>query len=350
MTKNIPYFKVKFSFFWYFFAIFVKIDLYYMKKTMFIVLNLILALILGIFYYLYNNEYSNDKVLNTKTEKEINLTFTGDVILARSVNFLTVKNNDFTWAFKNIAGELKNSDITIINLESPLIKNCPLSNEGFKFCGDEKNVEGLVYAGIDVVGVSNNHMSNYGDDAVKETISNLEKNNILVSGANTRKIAYKEVNGTKFAFLSLNTIGFVENSLVWGSEENLKKLITEAKKNADVVIVQLHWGVEYVEDPSDTQTKLGRLAIDSGADMVVGNHPHWIQNYEVYKGKYILYALGNFIFDQEWSQKTKEGVIAKVKVKENKISNLEFIPVEIRNYGQVYKTNNTKIFPKLIKE
>ena len=76
MTKNIPYFKVKFSFFWYFFAIFVKIDLYYMKKTMFIVLNLILALILGIFYYLYNNEYSNDKVLNTKTEKEINLTFT----------------------------------------------------------------------------------------------------------------------------------------------------------------------------------------------------------------------------------------------------------------------------------
>jgi len=281
-------------------------------------------------------------------EKPISLTFTGDVILARSVNFLTVKSNDFTWSFKNIADDLRNSDLSIINLESPLIKNCPLTNEGFKFCGDERHVQGLVFSGIDVVGLANNHAGNYGDAGVKETISNLEKNNISVSGATERKIAYKEVRGTKFAFLSLNTIGYVENSLVWGSEENLKNLIIEARENAEVVIVQLHWGVEYVEEPAETQKKLGRMAIDLGADMVVGNHPHWIQKYEVYKDKYILYALGNFIFDQEWSQKTKEGVIAKVSVSDRKIYDLQFIPVEIRNYGQVYKTQNTNIFPKLL--
>ena len=330
------------------------------KKLVVIFSLIIMELILSVLFVFSNqfkdrdtvkiiSSHKQESVLPSQIQKDINLTFTGDIILARSVNFLTVKSNDFTWAFKNIADELKDADLTISNFESPIIKNCPLTNEGFKFCGDERNVQGLVYSGIDVVGLANNHAGNYGESGINETITTLERNNILVSGATNRKIAYREVNGTKFAFLSFNTIGYVESGLVWGSEENLKKLISEAKMNADVVIVQIHWGVEYVEDPTSTQQKLGRLAIDSGADMVVGNHPHWIQKYEIYKDKYILYALGNFIFDQEWSQKTKEGVIAKVKVNNNKIYDLQFVPVEIKNYGQVFKTNNTKIFPKLLK-
>lgn len=323
-----------------------------MVKNLIIVFSLIVfSLMLLVGFSFSSNILENTQLIPAPGEKEeVTLTFTGDVILARSVNFLTIKSNDFTWAFKNIAEDLRKADITIVNLENPLIKNCPLTNEGFKFCGDERHVQGLVYSGVDVVGLANNHAGNFGDKAVDETVTNLENNNILVSGTNTRKIAYKEVKGTKFAFLSLNTIGYVENSLVWGSEENLKNLINEAKKNADIVVVQLHWGVEYVEDPTESQRKLGKLAIDLGADIVVGNHAHWIQKYEVYQGKYILYALGNFIFDQEWSQKTKEGVMAHVKVRENKISDLEFTSIEIRNYGQVYKTQNNSIFPKLIKE
>ena len=278
-------------------------------------------------------------------EEVISLKFTGDIILARSVNFLTVKNNDFTWSFKNIADELKDADITISNLESPLIKNCPLTNEGFKFCGDERNSQGVKFAGIDVIGLANNHAGNYGEDGVNQTISNLEKEGILVSGTTQKQIAYKEVKGTKFAFLALNSIGYKETSLVWLEEATLKDLILEAKNNADVVIVQLHWGEEYTDTPNDFQKKYGHLAIDLGADMVVGNHPHWVQNYEVYKDKYILYALGNFIFDQEWSAKTKQGVIAKVDVKNKKIGNLKFIPVEIKNYGQVFKSLDSSIIP-----
>jgi len=351
MNKNIPYFRVILLILALFKHNFGKITYINMVKNLIIIFSLIsfsLALIVG--FSFSSNIIENTKLISVKGgKKEISLTFTGDVILARSVNFLTVKNNDFTWSFKNIAEELRNSDLTIINLESPLIKNCPLTNEGFKFCGDERNVEGLVYSGIDVVGLANNHAGNYGKDGVEETIKNLEKNNISVSGANKRKIAYKEVEGVKIAFLSLNTIGYIEDSLVWGSEENIKSLISEAKKNSDIVIVQMHWGVEYVEEPTETQKKLGRLAIDSGADMVVGNHPHWIQKYEIYKDKYILYALGNFIFDQEWSKETKEGVIAKVRIRDMKISDLEFVPIEIRNYGQVFKSDNNKILPKLMK-
>lgn len=278
-------------------------------------------------------------------EEEISLKFTGDIILARSVNFLTVKSNDFTWSFKNIVDELNDADITISNFESPLIKNCPLTNEGFKFCGDERNSQGVKSAGIDVIGLANNHAGNYGEDGVNQTISNLEREGILVSGATQRKIAYKEVKGTKFAFLAFNSIGYKEKSILWLEEDALKELIIEAKNNADIVIVQLHWGEEYVDTPNEFQKRYGHLAIDLGADMVVGNHPHWIQKYEVYKDKYILYALGNFIFDQEWSTKTKQGVIAKVDVKNKKIGNLKFIPVEIKNYGQVFKSLDSSIIP-----
>ena len=293
-----------------------------MKKILLILIAAI-SISLIVLYFFYHNYKSGSNLNNTNKEVEINsfgdfvfsyfqqnpqkesevikVKFTGDIILARSVNFLTVKNNDFTWSFKNIATELQDSDITVSNFESPLIKNCPLTNEGFKFCGDERNSQGIKFAGIDVVGLANNHAGNYGEDGVSQTIRNLEKEGILVSGATQRKIAYKEVKGTKFAFLALNSIGYKETSLVWLEEAALKDLILEAKNNADVVIVQLHWGEEYTDTPNDFQKKYGHLAIDLGADMVVGNHPHWVQKYEVYKDKYILYALGNFIFDQEVS-------------------------------------------------
>lgn len=280
-----------------------------------------------------------DSVLKTDKETEIVLKFTGDVILARSVNFLTVKNNDFTWAFKNIAEELRNADITAINLESPLIKNCPLTNEGFKFCGDERHIQGLLFSGIDIAGFSNNHMGNYGTEGVENTENLLLKNNILISGTKKNRIAYIEVKGTKFAFLSLNSIGYPEESLIWLNEDTLKSQISEARKNSDIVIVQIHWGDEYTSKPNEFQKKYGRMSIDLGADLVVGNHPHQIGEVEIYKDKYILYALGNFIFDQEWSRETKEGLIAKVTVKNKKISMIEFIPIEIKNYGQVFKRN-----------
>ena len=83
-----------------------------------------------------------------------------------------------------------------------------------------------------------------------------------------------------------------------------------------------------------------------GADLVIGNHPHWIQGYEVYKDKYVFYALGNFIFDQEWSQKTKEGFYIKTIIQDKRVKNITLFPVEIRNFGEVFPTNNFEILPK----
>jgi len=316
------------------------------------------ALALGLYFGFKKVGVSNftELVRNTNffaipkkaTEPALVLKFTGDNIPARSVNFLTTKSGDFTWAYKNIAEELKEADLTIVNLEAPLIKNCPLTNEGFTFCGDARNITGLSFAGIDVVGMANNHAGNYGKDGLSETIKNLDSVGILSSGVEERQIAYKKIHNTQFAFLAFDAIPYSGAGVLEAKEDLMKKLILEARSQADFIVVQMHWGTEYTRSPNEYQKRMGRFLIDNGVDLVMGNHPHWVQDYEIYNGKYIFYALGNFIFDQEWSEKTKEGVIAKVTIRDKKVLNVEFIPVEIKNYGQVFKSNKFEIVPKLL--
>jgi poly-gamma-glutamate synthesis protein (capsule biosynthesis protein) len=295
---------------------------------------------------LVRNYVNNLRIFNK--DSEVKLVFTGDNILARSVNFLTIQSGDFGWAYREIYPFLVKADLTVINLESPLISNCPLTNEGFIFCGDKKNIIGLSLAGVDIVGMANNHSGDYGLLGLSETSQNLNSIGILVSGTLENKIAYKKVNNNKFSFLAFNSIG-KEPGVLDSEEQTIKILLEEASNNSDFVVVQIHWGEEYTKTITEYQKNMGRFLIDNGADLVIGNHPHWIQDYEIYNGKYILYALGNFVFDQEWSQETKEGVIANFTIKNNKVSSLDFIPVEIRNYGQVFKTNNFDIIPKEIK-
>ena len=276
---------------------------------------------------------------------EISLIFTGDVILARSVNFISHSKKDFTWAFKNVAKYISDADLTVINLESPLIENCPLTNEGFIFCGSKNHVSGISLAGVDVVGFANNHAGDYGTNGLTETANNLAEIGVSVYGTSDFPIHYKQVKDTKFSFVGFNDIGVSKGNILQASEENIKKYIEIARNNSDFVVVSFHWGDEYVSQPNKRQVELGRLAIDLGADLVVGNHPHWIQGYEVYQDKYIFYALGNFIFDQEWSQKTKEGFFIKTIVQDRKIKNISMYPIEIRNYGEVFVTDNIKILP-----
>ena len=276
-------------------------------------------------------------------KKIINVIATGDIIPARSVNFQTVQRNNYNWPFEKTADILKSADITFINLETPLMKNCGLTQEGMKFCGSDKHIEGLKFAGVDIASLANNHSANYGKPGIDETKKLLEDNGILVTGLDG--LVFKEIKGVKFAFLGYSDIE--KTPLVsTAEEEKIKAEVAEAKKNSDVIIVQFHWGAEYITPPEERQKYLGRLAIDSGADLVIGNHPHWIKPIELYNGKLITYGHGNFIFDQEWSQKTKEGVVGRYTfyLSEGKVSSAyeidlidaKYLPVEIVNYGQPY--------------
>lgn len=259
------------------------------------------------------------------------LAVTGDVLLARSVNQKMVSRNDFTWPFLKTFEKLRQADITFINLETPLIADCPPRDDGMIFCGDPKGVAGLQSAGVDVASIANNHIGNWGEDGVVETASLLTNSGIAVAGFEHPQVLEK--NGIKFAFLGFNAVGkqpLVDNY----SPELLIQRITDAKKLADVVIVQFHWGEEYRHEPTDFQERVAHEAIDAGADLVVGNHPHWVQPIEWYNGKLIVYSHGNFVFDQMWSEETRLGVVGWYTFRDKQLDRFEFLPVKIEDYGQ----------------
>lgn len=262
----------------------------------------------------------------------ISTIITGDVILGRSVNYITSTKNNFSWPFEKIKTWLKNADVTFINLETPFIDNCPLIVEGMIFCADKRHITGLIETGVDVVNLANNHFGDYLEDGVKQTTKILEENNIKHCGFS--QPTFVKIKGKTIAFLGYNDISSRFGEIM--DEEKVIKDLKIAREKADFVVVAFHWGTEYTHQPTERQKYFAHLAIDNGADLIVGNHPHWIQPIEVYKEKIIFYALGNFVFDQMWSEKTKQGIISKLYLYQSKVIDIEILPIKIVDYGQPF--------------
>jgi poly-gamma-glutamate synthesis protein (capsule biosynthesis protein) len=215
---------------------------------------------------------------------------------------------------------VSSADIAIANFENPAPDQFRYHTSGTTFSADPALIAGLAHAGIDWVGLANNHIRDAGANGILQTIVNLRKQGIAASGAGkniavARKPAILEAGGTKVAFLAYDTIarGYTASTDRAGSARMsagvVKADVAKARKaGAQVVIVFPHWGTEYDPTPFRGQQTLARAALDAGADMVIGNHAHWAGAMEVYKGKPIWYALGNFVFDQTWSEPTMEGI------------------------------------------
>jgi poly-gamma-glutamate capsule biosynthesis protein CapA/YwtB (metallophosphatase superfamily) len=266
-------------------------------------------------------------------EKKVTILATGDVIPARSINMGSLKRNNFHWPFEKTADILKNADLTVINLETPLLEHCSPTESGMIFCGDTRAVLGLEYAGVDVATLANNHIGNYGVAGIEETKKVLLDHHIVpVAG----ELVTQEIKGTTFAFLAYNDIGAPESGVPWAYPATIQADVQRAKEIADIVIVSFHWGTEYTSTPSARQVELAHSTINAGADVILGNHPHWIQPIELYNNKFIMYAHGNFIFDQEWSSETKRGVIGRYIFYDKKLADVQYVPIQIHDYGQAY--------------
>ncbi len=212
------------------------------------------------------------------------------------------------------------ADLAIANFENPAPNVWRFHDHGTVFSANPRNIAVLRAAGIDWVSMANNHIGDAGRDGILQTERNLDRYGIRHSGAgaDTReahRAALIKVGGVTVGMLGYDTIAayYKSGPHTPGSARMtvaaLKRDVAAARKaGADVVIVFPHWGIEYQATPTALQEKLGRAAIDAGADMVIGNHPHWVGAMEVYKGKPIWYALGNFVFDQTWSIPTMEGI------------------------------------------
>ena len=269
---------------------------------------------------------------------------TGDVIPARTVNYMMVTRNDFLYPFRPTAAYLRTSDITLVNLESPLIAGCAVTVEGMSFCGDPRATQGLKFAGVDVACTANNHIGNYGWPAIRETWQHLAEAGIQHCGLGD--VAYRTVRGLRFAFLAFNAVGERFDYPTSRAE------IREARKHADVVVVSVHWGKEYVAMPQiapgiadDNPRKIAHWIVDSGADLVIGNHPHHVQGVELYRGRLIAYAHGNFAFDQMFTVSgcpgdanyfctTREGVVGTYTFYGKKLIAVRYRSVVIYNYAQ----------------
>jgi hypothetical protein len=215
---------------------------------------------------------------------------------------------------------ISSADIAVANFENPAPNVSSYHTSGIRFTADPRLIPGLVKAGIDYVSIANNHIGDAGDLGILQTIANLKKRGLKYSGAGkdlaaARKPAILEAGGTTVAILGYDAIAkayYAGPDEIGSSQLSLKRAKVDIKKaraaGADLVIVFPHWGVEYRNKPFQAQQELARAIIDAGADMIIGNHAHWVGAVEIYKGKPIWYALGNFVFDQTWSEPTMEGI------------------------------------------
>ncbi len=320
------------------------------KKILFILLALFL-IVAGFFIFKPKIiDLTLKKNLAPEPEKSIELIFIGDVMLDRGVEYMVEKygQNDFNFPFLNIAEDLKKADLTIANLESQISDQGKDMGSAYSFRAPIEAMQGLLFAGIDIVSLANNHALDYGSQALRDSLNRLIDNNISPVGAGNEFQAFsptiKTVGNTKIAFfaytdqLPLSTRAKNENfGIAVINQNNLSRIkqdIGLAKQLTDIVVVSLHWGVEYATEPNDSQITLAKELVGAGADLIIGHHPHVIQRYEKYQDSYIFYSLGNFIFDQGFSDETLEGIIAKVIIKDKKIETAFSLRVVLNEFFQ----------------
>lgn len=250
---------------------------------------------------------------------------TGDLMVGRSVNAIGYQKRDFGWSLKNISPFLQSFSYVVANLETPIISNCPVTNEGMIFCADAKVAPELHHAGINLLTLANNHIANYGRLGIEETQVILADNQL--DCALEGQLFSKEFGDTKVGFLSF------DDTIKPLNFDDYQQSIQSAKKQVAVLFVALHFGSEYHYQPTTRQIELAHLAIDAGADIILGNHSHWLSKLELYGSGAIIYSHGNFIFDQMWSEETKQGLAIAWHFENQHLDKITIYPIYITNFG-----------------
>jgi poly-gamma-glutamate capsule biosynthesis protein CapA/YwtB (metallophosphatase superfamily) len=287
--------------------------------------------------------------------KDIDIVVVGDVVISRRPP---------EEAFAKVLGELRSGSFSCCNFEVPLSnKGIPQFSKFETLHADPEMIQGYVHAGFKVVSLANNHAMDYGPEALAETIDLLEAKGILYAGAGKNSPRawapqFFEEAGIRFAFLSFATEAFpgygaqpdrpgvavIRRDPLYGptcvnpiDAEAMKEKIKAARKESHFVIVAFHWGLSQSRALTQSQLFLGRAAVNAGAGLVIGHHPHVLQGMEVYRGSLILYSMGNFVFDlvpHFFGPATRESGLVKVRLSRNKVKEAIFLPALINEQGQ----------------
>lgn len=246
-------------------------------------------------------------------EKDIIISAVGDCTLGTDTHFnflgnftsvLEEQNRDFCYFFNGVYNIVANDDITIANLETTFTDASEdfRVDKKFNFKGDADYTNILTEGSVEIVNLANNHTYDYGEKGYNDTIQNLENAGIPYFGYENYYIF--ETDGIQIGFAGIT--GWNEES----AKVNTDNAIDYFKdKNVDLIIITYHWGVEREYKQNNVQENIARYAIDSGADLVLGHHPHVLQGIEYYNGKYIVYSLGNFVFGGNRNPSDKDTMI-----------------------------------------
>lgn len=291
------------------------------------------------------NQYKKTKVI---TPDEYTVVLVGDMMLDRGVKARvgSVMGGDYNKIFDNIRSVLSGADVTFGNLEGSISNVGADTGKPYSFRFEPEVASAVANAGFDVVSLANNHIFDWGHDSLCATLTNLTAVNVFGVGAGCNKEradqSYVKTfpDGTKIAFLAFTEFykgGFARDEtpgLAHYDIDNMKQRITDMKeKGVDIIFVSFHWGIEYDTRSSKAQQDLAKTLIDSGADVIVGHHPHVAQEVEKYKDSWIIYSLGNFVFDQKFSEETMKGLLANVVIRDKAVVEIEPIVIYLNeNY------------------
>lgn len=270
----------------------------------------------------------------------VKLAFVGDVLFASTVE-TTLKQQGYDYPYRELKNELQQPDWTIANLETPITTRGEEQKKEYTYRSRPEALKPFKEAGFDLVNLANNHIMDYGPDGLMDTLTYLDREGIRRAGAGANaEEAYKAVilekNGIKTAFLGLShkvpdnswkaTASKPGTTQLYDTRAALEA-ITRANLEADLVVVMAHWGEERKDRPLETHRTMARKFIDAGADLIIGTHPHVLQGFEQYQGRWIAYSLGNFLFTTNSVPATWETVILNADCSKSGDCKLSAVPV-----------------------
>lgn len=280
----------------------------------------------------------------TPDTRPVTIAITGDIMLSRSVGQRVLATSD-SFPFSGTADWLKAFDLTVGNLECVVSTLGQPQPKQYTFEAPLAGFERLVAAGYDIVSVANNHSGDYGPDAFADMLNHLPQHGITpLGGGMNRAQAHtpviRKVRSTTLGFLAyceIEPINFAATESTpghaWLDPALMAADIRALRPQVDYLIVFAHWGIEYQLQESTEQDAMARVAIDAGADFVVGAHPHVIEPSSSYNGKPIVYSLGNFVFDEMYGEVERRGNVLSLTVQGPKLLDWSLRQSRIGDYG-----------------
>ncbi len=272
------------------------------------------------------------------TPAPVSVLFAGDMFLDRNIRAAAMRESE-DFLFACLGDVLHTPDLTVVNLEGPITEHASVSlgskvgsPENFQFTFPTSTAPLLKRQGIDIVNLGNNHILNFGAAGVRSTLTYLQKNGLQYFGdPSVQTVAYKDLRGVSLAFINYNEFAPASQK---ERVALVLQQVADARLQGRLPIVYTHWGDEYKTiAPLRLQT-LARQFVDAGAELVVGSHPHVVEQSEVYKGKYIYYSLGNFMFDQYFSADVRRGLLIEVLFAQTGVLLVREIPTLLERNGQ----------------